>query len=196
MSLTRDLNDFLSKNHIIGADVNEIFYTIQQEEGVHSSLNEFWQNILKKSCCDNIFDTKKFTNLLESTRFSENDIRDFFNVEYLSSEGKEEKIKEILNIKEKVLGQKCTNIKFDILLKDALWALDINSDSFYKEWMSICDNVEMVERETHTSPNHQEIKTVNFEQNIEFYNDYSQNDIIYDFSDFDITVSGNVIHNV
>jgi hypothetical protein len=80
-------------------------------------------------------------------RFSQKDIVDFLDSEY-SGINNEEIIKNILNTKEQVLGKKCTNIKFDLLLRDALWGLDIDNDQFFEIWESRCRKVDIVEKNT------------------------------------------------
>ena len=190
MDLVKSLNIFLNKENIRGADIQNITYVIKREEGSNAILDEFWCNLLKKSCNDNVFSTKQFNNLLDSIRFSENDIKDFFDIECSSLDGNEEKIKNILNIKEEILGEKC-NIKFDLLLRDALWGLNINSDNFYSEWKLICNKVDIVEKETHNK----EITFVNYEQSFNGFSDCFQVDKDYENSNSDVIVAGNIIMN-
>ena len=94
MDLVKSLNVFFIQENIRGADIQNISYIIKREEGDNAILDEFWSNLLKKSCNDNVFSVKQFNNLLESTRFSEKDIKDFLDSEYTGIN--EEIVKSIL----------------------------------------------------------------------------------------------------
>jgi len=146
MDLVKSLNVFFIQENIRGADIQNISYIIKREEGDNAILDEFWSNLLKKSCNDNVFSVKQFNNLLESTRFSEKDIKDFLDSEYTGIN--EEIVKSILNTKEQILGKQCKNIKFDLLILDALWGFDPNDSFFLENWAVICREVDKVEKET------------------------------------------------
>ena len=58
-------------------------------------------------------------------------------------------INDIINIKKQILGDKCQNINFDLLLIDAIWGVDSNDSMFLESWKSICYEVDKVEKEIH-----------------------------------------------
>jgi hypothetical protein len=147
MSLEKNLLSFFKKENIECIDIKNVLHLIRKNESENVVLDDFWEGLLKNSSNNSIFNIKKFNELLDNMRFSQKDIVDFLDSEY-SGINNEEIIKNILNTKEQVLGKKCTNIKFDLLLRDALWGLDIDNDQFFEIWESRCRKVDIVEKNT------------------------------------------------
>lgn len=147
MSLEKKLSSFFKKENVECVDIKNVLYLIRKNESENAVLDDFWEGLLKNSFNKSIFNIKKFNELLDNMRFSQKDIVDFLDSEY-SGINNEEIIKNILNTKERVLGKECTNIKFDLLLRDALWGLDINNDQFFEIWESRCRKVDIVEKNT------------------------------------------------
>lgn len=101
MSLIESLNSFFKDADIKNVNLEHVLHFIKAENGEDTILNEFWYDLLKKSCKDNMFYIEDFCDLFNNVRFCENDVEKFLDSEY--SGNKEILINDIINVRTSIL---------------------------------------------------------------------------------------------